>query len=89
MTKSDLIILGGGSAGVAAAIRAQELGARVTLINEGIIGGTCVNTGCVPSKTLIRAAEAHHRTGNHLFAGIESSSRSEERRVGTRVSSPV
>ena len=75
MTKSDLIILGGGSAGVAAAIRAQELGARVTLINEGIIGGTCVNTGCVPSKTLIRAAEAHHRTGNHLFAGIESSSR--------------
>lgn len=45
------------------------------MINAGTIGGTCVNVGCVPSKTLIRAAEAHHRTGHHDFAGIGGESR--------------
>jgi mercuric reductase len=67
----DLAVIGAGSAGFAAAIRAAELGARVTLIGHGTIGGTCVNIGCVPSKTLIRAAEALH--GAHAaarFAGI-------------------
>jgi len=56
-----LVILGGGSAAFAAATKASELGGRVTIVNDGLpIGGTCVNVGCVPSKTLIRAAEAHH-----------------------------
>ena len=74
-----LVIVGGGSAAFAAAIRANELGARVTMINEGLpIGGTCVNVGCVPSKTLIRAAEAHHRASHPRFDGIESSSRIED-----------
>jgi mercuric reductase len=72
---SDFIIIGGGSAAFAAAIRASELGAHVTMINEGLpIGGTCVNVGCVPSKTLIRAAEVQHRALNHHFSGIESQS---------------
>ena len=53
----DIVVLGGGSAGFAAAIRAAELGAQVTLVEGGTLGGTCVNVGCVPSKTLIRAAE--------------------------------
>lgn len=71
-----LVIVGGGSAAFAAAIRATELGASATIINDRLpIGGTCVNVGCVPSKTLIRAAEAHHRAGRHAFAGIESCSR--------------
>ncbi len=71
-----LLIIGGGSAAFAAAIKAGELGARATIINAGLpIGGTCVNVGCVPSKTLIRAAEAHHRATHHNFLGIESSSR--------------
>lgn len=71
-----LVIVGGGSAAFAAATRAAELGARATIINDGLpIGGTCVNVGCVPSKTLIRAAEAHHRAARHAFEGIESSSR--------------
>ena len=56
--KYDLIILGGGSAGFGAAIQAHELGKTVLMVNAGTIGGTCVNVGCVPSKTLIRAAEA-------------------------------
>lgn len=54
----DLAVVGAGSAGFSAAITAAEKGARVALIGHGTIGGTCVNVGCVPSKTLIRAAEA-------------------------------
>lgn len=67
----DLAVLGGGSAGFAAAIRAADRDARVALINHGTIGGTCVNVGCVPSKTLIRAAEARHVAGRHPFDGVE------------------
>jgi mercuric reductase len=66
----DLTIVGGGSAGFAAAIRAAELGARVAMVEAGILGGTCVNVGCVPSKTLIRAAEAQHRRQHHGFQGV-------------------
>lgn len=66
----DLLIVGGGSAGFAAAIKGAELGARVALLEGGTLGGTCVNVGCVPSKTLIRAAEANHRRSHHGFAGI-------------------
>ncbi len=56
----DLAVLGAGGAGFSAAITAAEAGARVALIGQGTIGGTCVNVGCVPSKTMIRAAEALH-----------------------------
>lgn len=56
----DLAVLGAGSAGFSAAITAAEEGANVALIGHGTIGGTCVNVGCVPSKTMIRAAEALH-----------------------------
>lgn len=66
----DLLIVGGGSAGFAAAIKSADLGARVALIEGGTLGGTCVNVGCVPSKTLIRAAEAQHRRVHHGFRGI-------------------
>ncbi len=67
----DLVVIGAGSAGFSAAIRASELGARVTLIGAGTIGGTCVNIGCVPSKTLIRAAETLHQGKSAArFAGI-------------------
>ncbi len=66
----DLVIVGGGSDGVAAAIKAADLGARVAMAEGGTLGGTCVNVGCVPSKTLIRAAEAQHRRVHHGFLGI-------------------
>lgn len=68
----DLVVLGGGSAGFAAAIRGSELGARVALVEGGTLGGTCVNVGCVPSKTLLRAAEANHRRVHHGFRGIRT-----------------
>lgn len=67
-----LLVIGGGSAAFAAAIRAAELGARVTVVERGVMGGTCVNRGCVPSKTLIRAAEVHHLRQHHPFAGLPS-----------------
>ena len=54
----DLAVIGAGSAGFSAAITAADQGANVALIGHGTIGGTCVNVGCVPSKTMIRAAEA-------------------------------
>lgn len=56
----DLAVIGAGSAGFSAAITAAGEGAKVALIGYGMIGGTCVNVGCVPSKTMIRAAEALH-----------------------------
>ena len=56
----DLAVIGAGSAGFSAAITAANEGARVALVGHGLIGGTCVNIGCVPSKTMIRAAEALH-----------------------------
>jgi mercury(II) reductase len=67
----DLAVIGAGSAGFSAAITAADQGAQVALIGSGIIGGTCVNIGCVPSKTLIRAAETlHNARAAARFAGI-------------------
>lgn len=67
----DLAVIGAGSAGFSAAITAAELGAQVALIGHGTIGGTCVNVGCVPSKTMIRAADALHQGAlASRFAGI-------------------
>ncbi len=72
----DLAVIGAGSAGFSAAITAADQGAHVALIGHGTIGGTCVNVGCVPSKTMIRVAEALH--GAHAaarFDGIVAESR--------------
>ncbi len=67
----DLAVIGAGSAGFSAAITAAEGGKRVVLIGHGTIGGTCVNVGCVPSKTMIRAAEAlHGAQAAHRFPGL-------------------
>ncbi len=68
----DLLIIGSGSAAFAAAIKARDLGARVGIIERETIGGTCVNIGCVPSKALLRAAEAYYRAGHSPFAGVET-----------------
>jgi len=58
-----LIVIGAGSAGFSASITAADAGTRVALVGHGTIGGTCVNVGCVPSKAMIRAAEAIHGAG--------------------------
>ena len=67
----DLIVIGAGSAGFSASITAADAGNPVALVGHGTIGGTCVNVGCVPSKAMIRAAEAIH--GAHAakrFPGV-------------------
>jgi mercuric reductase len=51
-------------------LRAAEEGAIVTIIEAGTVGGTCVNTGCVPSKIMIRAAQMAHQQAHHPFPGI-------------------
>ena len=64
-------IIGTGSGAFAAAIRAAEEGAAVTLVEGGdVIGGTCVNVGCVPSKIMIRGAHIAHLQAHHSFDGI-------------------
>ncbi len=52
----DVVVLGGGPAGVTAALRARELDAEVALVERGLLGGTCTNDGCVPTRVLARAA---------------------------------
>ena len=75
----DLAVIGAGSAGFSAAITAAERGAQVALIGYGTIGGTCVNIGCVPSKTLIRAAETlHQASAATRFAGISARARADD-----------
>lgn len=70
----DLAVLGNGSAAFSAAITAAEEGAQVAMIGHGTIGGTCVNVGCVPSKAMVRAAEAVHHANiaGAKFAGVEA-----------------
>jgi len=75
----DLAVIGAGSAGFSAAITAAEEGANVALIGHGTIGGTCVNVGCVPSKTMIRAAEAlHSARAASRFPGVSGDARVED-----------
>lgn len=68
----DLVVIGTGGGGMAAAIRAAENDRKVAIVEASTIGGTCVNIGCVPSKTLIRAAQAFHTAGHHPFAGLHT-----------------
>ena len=56
----DYIIIGSGGAAFSSAIEAVTLNAKVAMIERGTVGGTCVNVGCVPSKTLLRAGEINH-----------------------------
>ncbi|MBT7998150.1 MAG: FAD-dependent oxidoreductase, partial [Betaproteobacteria bacterium] len=68
MSKYDLIVIGGGSGGVATANRASTYGAKVALIEKSQMGGTCVNVGCVPKKIMWTAAslkEAIHEAKNY------------------------
>lgn len=68
-------VIGSGGAAMAAALKAVEQGARVTLVERGTIGGTCVNVGCVPSKIMIRAAHiAYLRQASPFDEGITPTS---------------
>jgi len=68
-----LTILGAGPGGYVAALRAAQLGAEVTVIEESGVGGTCLNWGCIPTKTLIASAEVLHKTRNAADFGLDFS----------------
>ncbi|AGX05430.1 MULTISPECIES: dihydrolipoyl dehydrogenase [Bacillaceae] len=55
----DLVILGGGTGGYVAAIRASQLGLKTAVVEKGKLGGTCLHNGCIPSKALLRSAEVY------------------------------
>jgi mercuric reductase len=69
----DWVVIGSGSAAFASAIEARLAGARVAMIERGTLGGTCVNIGCVPSKTLLRASDLHHAAQSNPFVGLHTS----------------
>ena len=81
-TALRVAVIGSGGGAMAAALKAAELGATVTLIERGVIGGTCVNVGCVPSKILIRAAHiAHVRRSSPFDAGLSAAPARVDRRA--------
>ena len=65
MSKYDLIVIGGGPAGYVGAIRAAQLGKRVVCVEKERAGGTCLNWGCIPTKSLLRNAELYQLMRNH------------------------
>jgi glutathione reductase (NADPH) len=67
----DLVVIGGGSGGVAASRRAAEYGARVAIIESGRLGGTCVNVGCVPKKVMWNAADLAEGVRDSIEYGLQ------------------
>jgi dihydrolipoamide dehydrogenase len=72
-TAVDLVVLGGGSAGYACAMRAAELGSSVVLIERDKLGGTCLHRGCVPTKALLHAAEVADEVKEAGAVGLKAS----------------
>lgn len=66
----DVAVIGGGPAGYVAAIRAAQLGGKVILFEKGTVGGTCLNRGCIPTKTYIKTAEYIHTIRHAQDRGI-------------------
>jgi mercuric reductase len=72
-TEYDLIVIGGGAAAFAAATKANDLGKTTLIINSGLpIGGTCVNVGCMPSKTLLTIGDEHYYGQRSRFDALRN-----------------
>ncbi|MGF1452236.1 MAG: FAD-dependent oxidoreductase, partial [Opitutales bacterium] len=61
----DLIVIGSGPGGYVAAVRAAQLGLRTAIVEKEHLGGTCLNVGCIPSKSLLHSTELHHQARHH------------------------
>ena len=70
METFDVVVIGSGPGGYPAAIRAAQLGASVAIIERELAGGTCLNCGCIPTKTLIAGGDLFHRIANSEDLGI-------------------
>lgn len=68
----DLVILGGGTGGYTAAIRAAQLGLKTALVEKAKVGGTCLHKGCIPTKALLRSAEVHRTVKEAASFGVEA-----------------
>ena len=68
----DLVVLGGGSGGYAAALRAAELGSSVALVEKDKLGGTCLHRGCIPTKALLHSAEVADSTRGSEHVGVRA-----------------
>jgi dihydrolipoamide dehydrogenase len=66
----DLVVLGAGTGGYSAAFRASQLGMRVALVDEGLIGGTCLHRGCIPTKALLESADILSRVRKAKEFGV-------------------
>lgn len=71
--RADLVVLGGGSAGYAAALRAAELGRSVVLVEKDKLGGTCLHRGCIPTKAILHAAEVADSVRDAAQVGVRAS----------------
>ena len=68
----DLVVLGAGSGGYAAALRASQLGMTVGLIEKEKVGGTCLHVGCIPTKALLHAAEVADSARHSEMFGVKA-----------------
>ncbi|OLQ56276.1 dihydrolipoyl dehydrogenase [Bacillus licheniformis] len=71
-TEYDLVILGGGTGGYVAAIRAAQLGLKTAVVEKEKLGGTCLHKGCIPSKALLRSAEVYRTAREADQFGVET-----------------
>lgn len=84
----DLVIIGGGTGGYVAAIRASQLGLKTALVEKEQLGGTCLHKGCIPSKALLRTAEVYSTAKRSAEFGVSSEnvhlnfSKAQERKNG-------
>src|SRR5207247_7570610 len=69
-TAVDVLVLGAGPGGYVAAIRAAQLGHHVTLVDQGPIGGTCLNRGCIPLKALLSSRERYYQNRQEELAAM-------------------
>ena len=71
-TQFDVVILGGGSGGYAAALRGAQLGLSVALVEKDKLGGTCLHYGCIPTKALLHAAEVADSARESSHIGVNT-----------------
>ncbi len=81
----DIIVVGAGTAGARVAVTAANNGAKTLLIGDEPVGGTCLNTGCIPSKALLHSANVYHTIKESSLFGIRCVSKPSFAKIRTRV----